>query len=192
MRVIDKKLIFVGLSLAIVAAVGIWIILFLGARQDVLSGLAREHCSIQAEERIVRGNSLSGLIENGETVTVFFGYYQCNKIKRGDLVLYSYAGNETPLIKIVKGVPGDSFKLEQIEQKAWHILINDKVVRNSAGIPYLIFGSRYEMLALYEKDFKGKIPEGAYLLLGNITSGAVDSTRFGFVSQGGILGKAVR
>ena len=157
-------------------------------------------CQVEVEERIVRGGSLDPLIKDGETVRVLFGYYNCHEIQRDDVVLYSYAGNEAPLIKIVRGVPGDSFKLEQTEQGApirdeisngvnWHIIINGKILENSAGHPYLISGKRYEMLALYEKDYQGKIPEGAHLLLGNITSGATDSTRFGFVSKGDLLAK---
>lgn len=147
-------------------------------------------CPIVLEERIVRGNSLAPLVKSGQTVRVLFGYYECNEIQRDDVVLYNFAGSKTPLIKIVRGVPGDSFKLEQTKRGAWHIIINGEVLKNSVGQNYLISGKRYEMLALYEKDFKGKIPAGAYLLLGNITSGATDSTRFGLVSKRDILGKA--
>jgi len=172
----SKKLIF-ALALGLIIAGGVFYI---------LSG---ERCEVQAEERIVRGGSLSPLIENGDTVKVLFGYYNCHKIKRNDVVAYYYAGNKDPLIKIVRGVPGDSFKLEQTEQGAWHIIINGEILKNSAGYPYLISGKRYEMLALYEKDYKGEIPDGAYLLLGNITSGAQDSTRFGLVGRSDILGK---
>jgi len=148
----------------------------------------KEECPIRKEERIVRGDSLSPLIKAGDTVQVLFDYYKCNDVKRDDIVLYSYAGNKEPLIKIIKGMPGDKFKLQQAEG-GWHILINGEILRNSEGIPYLISGKRYEMLSLYEKDYKGEIPAGAYLLLGNIFSGTLDSTRFGLISKRDILGK---
>ena len=173
----SKKLIF-ALALGLIIAGGVFYI---------LSG---ERCEVQAEERIVRGGSLSPLIESGDTVKVLFGYYNCHKIKRNDVVAYYYAGNKDPLIKIVRGVPGDSFKLEQTEQGAWYIIINGKILKNSAGEPYLVSGKRYEMLALYEKDYKGVIPEQAYLIMGNLISGAMDSTRYGLVHKNDILAKA--
>jgi len=118
-----------------------------------------------------------------------FGYYDCNEIKKGDIVLYDYAGSKTPLIKIIRAIPGDSFELVEKDSGRWNILINGEILKNSEGNPYLISGKRYEMLALYERSYQSEIPEEAYLLLGNITSGATDSTRFGFVSQRGILAK---
>ena len=150
----------------------------------------KEECLIRKEERIVRGDSLSPFIKAGDAVQVLFDYYKCNNVKRDDIVLYSFSGNESPLIKIIKGIPGDKFKLWQTEG-GWHILINKEILKNSEGVPYLVSGKRYEMLALYEKDYKGEIPAGAYLLLGNIFSGAVDSTRFGLISKEDILGKII-
>jgi len=150
----------------------------------------KEECLIRKEERIVRGDSLSPFIKAGDAVQVLFDYYKCNNVKRDDIVLYSFSGNESPLIKIIKGIPGDKFKLRQTEG-GWHILINKEILKNSEGVPYLVSGKRYEMLALYEKDYKGEIPAGAYLLLGNIFSGAVDSTRFGLISKEDILGKII-
>jgi len=33
----------------------------------------------KTQENIVLGNSLTGLIENGESVKILYGYYNCNK-----------------------------------------------------------------------------------------------------------------
>jgi signal peptidase I len=145
-----------------------------------------EQCSVKIEERVVRGNSLQGLVEDGQIVRVFLNYYDCHKIQRDDLVLYSFAGRETPLIKIVKGIPGDELNLQKTEG-GWHILINNKILKNSQGTPYLIFGQGYRMLTLYE----GKIPSGAHLILANLPGGGMDSTHFGLVNREDILGKAV-
>ena len=194
----DKRKFLRILLIILILIGGVWLGIILSGNEKageekaaVFSQLADEpeECQVEVEERIVRGSSLDPLIKDGEIVKVLFGYYECNEIKREDIVLYSYAGDEAPLIKIVKGVPGDEFSLQQIDG-GWHILINEEILKNSAGEPYLISGKRYEMLALYEKDYKGEIPAGAYLLLGNIPGGATDSTRFGLVSKGGIIGKA--
>jgi type IV secretory pathway protease TraF len=46
------------------------------------------------------------------------------------------------------------------------------------------------MLSLYEKDYKGIIPQNTYLILGDQPSGSVDSSVFGLVDKSDILGKA--
>lgn len=157
--------------------------------KNVLQEDKNQICSYQLEKRIVRGSSLEPLIRNGQEVKVFFNYYKCNEIRRDDIVLYSYAGNNAPLIKIVKGIPGDNFKLVKAGENQWYILINGEVLKNSQRIPYLISGEKYQLLSIYEKNYQGIIPENAYLLLGNSPSGSTDSTSFGLVSQQDILAK---
>jgi len=158
-------------------------------RLDILP-LEEGSCSYSIEEKIVRGNSLTGLVEDGQTVKVLFNYYQCDKIKREDIVLYDYAGSQNPLIKIVKGIPGDSLFLLLTEGGA-HIIINEEVLKNSNGQPYLISGEKYDMLALYEKDYQGVIPPDSYLILGNLAEGSIDSTHYGLVHKNNILGKVL-
>jgi signal peptidase I len=147
-----------------------------------------KNCPIKIEEKIVRGNSLEPLIKNGETIEVLFGYYNCHQIKRNDIVVYFYAGNKNPIIKIVKGIPGDKFNLKKTNN-GWYILINGEIIKNSVGEPYILSENAYKMLFLYEKDYNGVIPEDAYLLLGNLSHGSLDSTHFGLVGKKDILGK---
>lgn len=150
-----------------------------------------EECQIKAEERIVRGNSLSPVINSGDTVKILFNYYDCYPIERDDIIIYNYAGNENPLIKIVKAMPGDSYELEETDSGEWHILINGQILKNSEDKQYLISDSRYKMLSLYEDDYQNGISQNTYLLLGNLASGSQDSTRFGFVDKSDILGKVI-
>ena len=65
-------------------------------------GSEKQDCPTTIEERTVRGNSLSGFIEQGETIKIFTGYYDCHDVKKEDIIVYDYSGNEVPLIKIVK------------------------------------------------------------------------------------------
>jgi len=150
--------------------------------------LESQDCYIRVEEMTVRGNSLDPFIKPEQTIKVLFGYYDCNKIKRGDIVLFDYSGNKNFLIKIVKGISGDKFELKKADG-GWNILINNQILKNSENKPYLISGNAYKMLSLYERDYKGIIPENAYLLLGNRVSGSVDSTTFGLVDKSGIVAK---
>lgn len=148
----------------------------------------REPCVSKKKTEIVRGGSLSGIIEDGERVKVWDGYYNCRPIRRNDIVLYRYAGRPTPLVKIIKGLPGDKFQLEQ-EEGGWGIKLNGELLANSRREPYRLAEREARMLALYEKDYQGIIPSDAYLLLGNEASGTLDSTRFGLASRNDILGK---
>ncbi|RLG13625.1 MAG: signal peptidase I [Candidatus Nanohalarchaeota archaeon] len=149
-------------------------------------------CVAKTEEKIVRGNSLSGLIENGDTIKLLFDYYMCNEVKRGDVVAYEYAGNDNLIIKVVKGLPNDRFRMEKSESDCgWNILINDEAVRNSEEISYVLGEQGYRMLSLYERNYEGIIPENTYIILGNLVHGSMDSTRFGLVDKGDIVGKVV-
>ena len=148
-----------------------------------------QQCLVRTEEKIVRGNSLQGLIEDGQIIKALFGYYDCNKIERNDVVLYSVSGREAPLIKIIRGLPGDKFNLQIATAGGWHILINNEILKNSQDTPYLISEQGYRMLSLFINDFQGRIPAEAYLILSNLPQGGIDSTQFGLIHKKDILGR---
>jgi len=75
------------------------------------------NCVTKIEERIVRGNSLFPTIKSGETVKILSGYYNCHEVDEGDIVIYHYSGDTNPLIKIVKGIPGDKLGLKKSGDK---------------------------------------------------------------------------
>jgi type IV secretory pathway protease TraF len=120
-----------------------------------------------------------------------YGYYACNDVGRDDLVIVYNAGNPAPLIKIAKGIPGDTFRMDP-KDDAWHYLVIDgRNATNSRGEQYLIDERGYALLSLYYNDDKGVMPPDTYLLLGNIATGTFDSTRFGLIGRADILGKAI-
>ena len=149
-----------------------------------------EQCVTKTELLEVRGNSLSPLINHGETIKLLHGYYDCATVERKDIIAYRHTGNDVPIIKIVKGIQGDKFSLIQSPQNTgWNILVNEAIVKNSEGQPYLISQAGYNMLSLFVKDFSGIIPENAYLILGNQIGGSLDSTRFGLVHKSDFVGR---
>lgn len=147
-------------------------------------------CVSEQADEIVRGQSLSGVIEEGQTVKLLKDFYNCNQVRRGDVIAYNLSGRTEPIIKIVKGLPGDEFKLEQNQRGGYNIIINNQILTVSTGAPYELAAGRQKMLELYIHDYNGVIPPDAYLIFGNLPSGSLDSTRFGLVGKEGIIGKA--
>lgn len=147
-------------------------------------------CAIQYRLSEVNGFSLAGLIDSGSRVRIAYGYYACSDLQRDDLVIYKDAGSVHPLIKIVKGIPGDSFILARAEGGS-KVVLNERILLTSTGEPYLVRDEAERLLALYERDYDRRIPDGAVFVLGNVSSGSRDSTQFGFGSVQNLLGKVV-
>ncbi|MFC1596146.1 signal peptidase I [Candidatus Margulisiibacteriota bacterium] len=156
-----------------------------------LSNLVENCSAIEPELRTIRGSSMSGVAEAGDIVDIYFGYYSCYPVTRNDLIIYKHPAHKTPIFKMVKGVPGDSFALQK-NNNVWNIMLNGEVLRNNKGNPYIMRGNRHKMLEIYVNDFKGLIPPTAYLVLGNTPSGSLDSTRFGLIDKKNFIGKVVR
>ncbi len=168
-------------SLLLASAVILWIV-------GYTNGVGA--CSVSYKTETVNGASLTGFVEHGDTVRVAFGYYDCGTVKRGDVVIYNDASDRNPLIKIVRGVEGDAFMLALTEGGA-KIFINGEALQTTTGQVYRISEDAYQLLALYEQDYGGVIPKDAVLILGNLPRGSRDSTQFGFVGVGSLLGKVV-
>lgn len=164
----------------------IW--LFMEKKEEVSQAFLEEECPVEKREHTIHGNSLSPLIEDNSQVEFLWSYYDCNEVKRGDIILYNYTGSEDPLIKIIKGLPGDTFSLQE-EEERWNILVNEKILKNSAGKPYIISERKHNMLSLYTESYDNEIPEEAYLILSDNPAGGLDSTHFGLIDMGDILGK---
>lgn len=138
----------------------------------------------------VSGDSMSGIAEGGELLKVDYDYYSSHDVARGDIVLYQYAGHDNPLLKQVRGVPGDRFALQPAGGYSL-ILINGQPALTAEGEEFQLEGNEQVLLGQYVEDYNGIIPGGAYLLLGNMRFGSLDSSRFGLVSQNDILGKVM-
>ncbi len=184
----NKQLLLISL---VVMLLGI-VYFSLSKNNEPTEGVVVEDCKVVEEEKTVRGNSLEGFLEDGTSVKVLNNYYKCDEgeVSRDDVVLFSYAGNKDPLIKIIKAVPGDKFSLFRTAG-GWNISINDQMLKNTNGSLYLLDRERYEMLHLYEKDYEGTIPANSYLILGNLVEGTMDSTYFGLVDKSNLIAKAV-
>jgi len=151
--------------------------------------LALNACSTPCDDTIstitVSGDSLTGILEEGTNVTVQRNL-NCTSIERDGIVLYDYAGKSDPLIKIVKAVPKDTWRLE-----GCNIIVNNKTLTTTnkdgtKGEPYCIQNTA--RLQLYVNDYP-IIPDNTYLLLGNKPEGTLDGSVFGLVDRQDIVGK---
>jgi signal peptidase I len=197
----ERKILIIGILLIIISGILFVVNLInynkLKTQQVSLENLgvqtqppSSKNCETTEKVAEVRGNSLSGLIEEGAKIKVLENYYACNDVKRGDIIEYRYAGNPNPIIKIVKGVPGDKISLKQ-NGNYWNILINGEVLKNSKGEAYRLDDRGYKILSLYINDYRGVIPPDAYLILGNDPAGSLDSSRFGLVGKDDFIGKVL-
>ncbi len=130
---------------------------------------------------------MSPRIAPGQVIQVREGSAECiGEIKHGDVVLFHSNSSRVPLIKALRGLPGD--KLAVSDGK---IIINGVVATNSAGEPYRLSPPRAAMIALYVHDNHGVIPPDSFLVMGENPAGSLDSSRFGLVSRQAIIGRLV-
>ena len=146
----------------------------------------------RAETAEVRGSSMSPLLKAGDSVRIYYGYYDSHEVQRGDIVVCRFSFRRDPVIKIARAVPGDRFALEELPDGGARLVVNGTVVENSEGRPYEFNGRRKRMLGVYARDYGGVIPPDSYLLLGDAAEGSLDSGRFGLAAREVIVGKAVR
>lgn len=141
----------------------------------------------------IHGNSMSGLVENGDILPLRLGYYSCYTPSRDDIVLFNPAGNiadiRTTFIKSIRGVPGDAIVIIKKDEDVYHVAINREVIATTYGEAIVLSAKEARLLTGYISD--GYIRPGAYLLFGNkvYSRDSVDSRRFGMVGIKALMGK---
>jgi signal peptidase I len=152
--------------------------------------LIEKDCVSKIEEKIVSGTSLAGILESGTKIKILYDYYQCHEAQREDIIVFQPDLELNPVVKIIKGLPGDKLAM-QGDGNNWNILVNEEILRTSTGDAYQVNDNAFQMLSLYIRDYQGKIPPKAHLLLGNTISGSLDSTKYGLIDFSDIIGKVV-
>ena len=135
----------------------------------------------------VRGNSMMPLMAPGAELWLLKDYYMSNKVERYDVIAYHYAGRRSPLVKMVRGVPGDRWEVEE-KAGVLEIIVNGRRLINSAGSKYQV--PKTGRLPLYAKTCP-VIPEDVFLILGDEPGGGLDSTQFGLVHRRDFAGRLV-
>jgi len=136
------------------------------------------------------GSSMEPVFSSADEVSIDMSAYERAYPIRGDIARIARPGNRNDVIKFIHAIPSDIFSLKPHEGGS-HVIINGEVLTNYGGEPYLFAPARSKMLELYVRDYKGVIPEGAYLVLGNLAQGTEDSTQFGLIAGENIVGKVI-
>ena len=143
-------------------------------------------------QKIVRGQSMEPLFQNGTKVRALMGYYACHPIGRGDIILADFPGiRENFILKQVRAIPGDKLALTK-ENGLWHIWVNDVFLTNTTGSAYALSDALAQPLRNDEREYGGVIPERYYLVLGEMPEGSFDSSRAGLFFQEMIVAKVLR
>lgn len=179
--------------LVFVSAISVFTFVFL--RKSYLveasrKGVLDDTCGFSRKSVVVRGSSMEPLFYAGDTVRVEMGSYKCSVPNRGEIVLVHFLGNEAPLLKRIRGVPGDTFAVKLLKNGEGALLVNSNRLANSSGVFYHVPSARAKLWRLYQEQLHGVIPIDSFLVLGETETGSLDSSRFGFVAKGDILGKA--
>ena len=142
-------------------------------------------CVIKSELREINGDSMSPFLKFGENITLLSNYYDCNEIKRNDIIAYNHSRSKNPLIKSVKVLGGDEVLIKDSK-----IFVNGQVLKNRNNEKYEFTEKEQKMLSLY-LDSDSKLRPDSYFIFGEQASGSLDSRKFGAVSIDDFLGRFV-
>lgn len=186
------KLLLIVFALGIVAIV--WTIFNKSLDQTVNNNKQTSSfssCSEEYSEERATDPQMAGIIEPGAAVTLIRGFYACNPLERGDLVSFRYHQEQPPVIRVVRGIPGDRFEvIKDPKGSGWKIRINNEFIKVGKNED-LVYGSPSFVppLGLAAKSHSNVIAEGEVILMTNSHSGKFDSTLMGLLSVKDIIGK---
>lgn len=143
-------------------------------------------CVEYADIRTLSGTSLSPMLLPDDRLLFLGGYYRCNSIKKGDLVLYRW-GDKKNVAKFVRGMAGDILTVKEIFPDQWRLELNGQPLHNSKGAEYVLSEQKAALIRLYAR----KIKLNEVFLLGNKSNGSHDSTVFGLVNTSQLSGKLI-
>ena len=143
-------------------------------------------CVEYADVRTLSGGSLSPALLSGDQLLFLGGYYGCNPVKYGDLVLYRWGDNKN-VAKFVRGLSGDQLAVEQISANQWRLELNGQPLHNSLGDDYILSEKKSALIRLYARNLKAN----EVLLLGDKSYGSHDSSVFGLLKTDQLAGKLV-
>lgn len=136
---------------------------------------------------VVNGMSMYPLMKPWDIVTGVI-FEDQKPIKRYDIVVVKFKTIDTPLIKRVIWIPGDT-----ITFSGGKLLVNGEPENSEYIYPwgYHYVPGDIKLLQIQLKNFGGRVPDGMYLLLWDNRADSKDSRKFWLVDQKQIIGKII-
>jgi hypothetical protein len=146
-------------------------------------------CVTEEVKTVMKDSHLNGLINKNDPIKVLKDFYNCNSVKRKDLVYFRISPPIEPAVRVVYGLPGDKFRVEETDIKnQWHLFINDQRIE-VGGSPYYIQSRHTPPLKTYQASRKGVLGENEYIILSNVPPGLSDSSNLGLIKSSSFEGK---
>ncbi len=182
-----------GIITAVLFAIGLaavaWVLMRNWSSSRNFEKMGNVECVRKHHNRTFSDPDMEGAMAMDKTYRVFENYYQCNPISRDDVVLFRYSAHQPPVPRIVRGLPGDTFAMEETEEHKWTIAINGQKVQGPDAHPYIIFSETTPPLKTYQDSRKGVLGPDEYILLSNQPPGHADSGNLGVIKKGQIAAR---
>jgi len=141
----------------------------------VVAGMAgmATHAECVRQGTVVRTGQLHPLVRKGEFVHVYTG--ECDfPVERGAVVMV-LSQSPFPQLRVARALPGDTLTVES-RGGIRVLLVNGTELRNSAGKPYRFSRLSAEVMSEHLAPYGGRLPDGAYLLLGDRPDYTLDAS----------------
>lgn len=148
-------------------------------------------CVKENQSVTVNDDFMASRFKKGEAVTVAINFYNCNEVKRNDLVLFQFSEQIAPVLRIVRGLPGDHYALEPSpdDKQKWGLAINGEKILAPDGKPFLLSSESVPPLKTYELSRRGVLMPDEYIILATEPPGLSDSTNLGLIHKASLIGR---
>lgn len=145
-------------------------------------------CKETVDKFVVGDNFMLPKHKQGDEVEVTYGYYPCHALERDALVIYKKSELAEPVMRIVRGIPGDEYKLIKTKENTWNIEVNGEMIEVD-GKPYNFGSNNPPVLSLSEKATGGVLGPTHVLIFSLVPPGYDDSGVVGVISITDLIGK---
>ena len=149
-------------------------------------------CISKSEIREMETREMDLTLPKGERFKIWWGYYRCNPVNRGDLVFYKYQNQAPPTVRIVRGLPGDQISLMQLSPGLWQLQVNNKTILGPEEKPFQLTDilSPLPLNSLFPSS-NNTLKPTEYWLMTIVPPGSLDSLHLGPAPHSHIVGKVI-
>ena len=156
-----------------------------------LQDVGETACVSERIERVMNDPFMKGTLEPQTPYQVLIGYYKCNPVQREDLVSLRISPPMEPVVKKIRGLPGDRFAIRESEPaKTFQIEVNGKILE-AGGVVFEFTAAKTPPLKTFEIARNGVLGANEFIVLSELPPGESDSTTAGVVKLSAFEGKVL-